>query len=117
MNVAFDPINTPLATPTKEELPKFLQTINIPLTMTRSSQSLSHLRRNLTCSTLKTTANFGTMGFSRKMLWAKLMDPLFKWLPAGCEKKAVRVSAILDAVMEHCYAESEMSVLVRASSG
>ena len=57
------------------------------------------------------------MGFSRKMLWAKLMDPLFKWLPAGCEKKAVRVSAILDAVMEHCYAESEMSVLVRASSG
>jgi hypothetical protein len=58
-----------------------------------------------------------TLGFSGKMLWGKHLDPLLKWLPAGYEKLSVRLSAILDAVMEHCYAESELSVLGRASSG
>jgi hypothetical protein len=43
--------------------------------------------------------------------------PIIQMAVRRLREKAVRVSAILDAVIELCYAESEISVLGRASSG
>lgn len=62
-------------------------------------------------------SQFRNNGFQSQNVMGQAHGPIIQMAVRRLREKAVRVSAILDGVIELCYAESGISVLGRASSG